>query len=1548
MVDLANLEIKINAEQIKKGKDQLVLLNRVSKTTDDRFVKINKTFIVTNRRFDSFVTRLRKTHTQLGKVNTRATTLNRNLQTHINRLNSAGTAGAANIRALNNMSTRLRDTATKLRGANTTIKSLSANIRKNAKDNEQNNKAIEEMASALNKTTQKQNTYTKAMGKTRIEMDRVQMIATRVATVIDGLISFYTLRALTEYSDRWVSLRNFMGAVSDSALEAQSRLQGIAEIAKATGAEVQTVGIAFNRFIRATENIDISDQSLLKYIDAFIKSGFLAGSTAHELNGAMRQLGQGLQAGALRGDEFNSVAEQAPLLISAITDTLGVTRGELREIAAEGAITTEILLASLELLAARTEAEWKHVTFTFAQNLSIARTNLQEFLGTNTAAANSIQGLGRAIVFVSEDVEGAIATFLLLRGALFAFSRGLNPVGLALTGFAAIVGALSYHQVKAARAQKQWVDSLSQTELSRNFEQITIQIRDLRTEIELLEATIRLGENDPQYRETQRYQNAIMEIDLLRDRLEALTATEIDLAEQMRNSDIQIVQHEAALRKVSEELVAFIQEYDKLIERQENSQFGSIGEANFIFKRLDELTGLIQALEEESHSLLDTLEELRNADSQDFTLDAERNFIEDQLEDLEKQIELLKETDEVKRRLLQITQQYEGELSEENKALLESSIRRHQSVENLNAEREARERLSESLQQNARDAEYELRVFRNQVSAEEQFIRSQPGGSEALNVINDPNLQLQAALSQRNDLFFEIDYPEQLAHAERLLEVLREIYRLQEEQNLAEEATNESEARLRLEEERLEILEEERENRQDVIKSLKNELRLLMATGQERYRLLAIQALGLESTEQQTAEIERQIAAWIEARMELDAFNDAQRAADEAMRDLERASDRAAQQIQRDWERVRDRLSDAFTDAILDGEDAFDALAKSAQRAALTIINDFAASGVLSLLGGFGGAPGFNPGGTGGFGPGSNINAINSTIGAIGNPATRSFISAAFPEAAAALGTSFQGLLASLHLAPVASTTTAVAGTAASVTTASATGASFGANLAALATNPLTIAAAVLLIAASNGFWRDPDNFRRGIAGFIPTSQLTTPIPDPTANIPVGSQFRVDDFASGLQVTGIADGTSKSKATSVIRQFQQYDKALVEILDIFDIPLDLSNLSDSDISGFGLDGQFIGKDGEIFGISQRTTEAQLAAQFDSYVRQALIIALRNPDLSEESKELLLSVIGRPVNEVFSILQIEASKLESEFKLPDQLEKAREQYRAIIFQLDEELKLLNLVGDITNEINKGRETAVFLGTRELEILKARGHINEQELRDAKAKIRINYDLANTQKTYNSLMQEFDDELKRVTLSGYQLAVFERQRQVEGIKFTDDQAQNLIKSFDRLFYAQDRAENYQSVVDDLNQSIADLSLTEEERFVQQYVRDAAGETATEEDLDHVRMLARELYNLQQIGKNSNQRGPNYVARRFGTALDFQLKARNLDVTDPIRIAASVAMKTQEGLTESMGTIQQGVMEQTQQTTKEILAAIQQNTKKTEEYLEGFEINGMRVRA
>ena len=81
--------------------------------------------------------------------------------------------------------------------------------------------------------------------------------------------------------------------------------------------------------------------------DGFNTLAIAAGLNANELNSAFTQLSQGLGSGQLQGDEFRSIAEQIPQLLSAISKETGIAEGKLKSFASKGLLKTDIIIRAL-------------------------------------------------------------------------------------------------------------------------------------------------------------------------------------------------------------------------------------------------------------------------------------------------------------------------------------------------------------------------------------------------------------------------------------------------------------------------------------------------------------------------------------------------------------------------------------------------------------------------------------------------------------------------------------------------------------------------------------------------------------------------------------------------------------------------------------------------------------------------------------------------------------------------------------------------------------------------------------------------------------------------------------------------------------------------------------------------------------------------------------------------------------------------------------------------------------------------------------------------
>ena len=123
-----------------------------------------------------------------------------------------------------------------------------------------------------------------------------------------------------------------------------------------------------------------SSEEIIAFTEQLNKQFIIAGTEASGISAAMLQLTQAMGSGVLRGEEYNSILEQAPNIIESIANYMEVPKGQLKDMAAEGKITSDIVKNAMFAAAEETNAKFESMPKTFAQiGTSIQNTALMAF-----------------------------------------------------------------------------------------------------------------------------------------------------------------------------------------------------------------------------------------------------------------------------------------------------------------------------------------------------------------------------------------------------------------------------------------------------------------------------------------------------------------------------------------------------------------------------------------------------------------------------------------------------------------------------------------------------------------------------------------------------------------------------------------------------------------------------------------------------------------------------------------------------------------------------------------------------------------------------------------------------------------------------------------------------------------------------------------------------------------------------------------------------------------------------------------------------------------
>ncbi|EMH6174869.1 tape measure protein [Proteus mirabilis] len=250
---------------------------------------------------------------------------------------------------------------------------------------------LNRMDSSFNRTSQSVN-----------NTERSMLSLSKVAASLAGYLS---TSMVASYSEAWTELNN---KLSNSVRASESLIdvtQRVFDISQATRSSLDATATLYARLERGTREYNTSAEDLAK-LTSIINQGFIvSGATAQEAENAIIQLSQGIASGVLRGEEFNSVAEQGSRLMVALADSMGVGIGQLRKMAAEGKLTTDVVVKGLLSQGDAIGKEFAKTTRTMSQAFQEAGNNLTKFLGENTTIKSTISAFSDAVITVSKNLD---------------------------------------------------------------------------------------------------------------------------------------------------------------------------------------------------------------------------------------------------------------------------------------------------------------------------------------------------------------------------------------------------------------------------------------------------------------------------------------------------------------------------------------------------------------------------------------------------------------------------------------------------------------------------------------------------------------------------------------------------------------------------------------------------------------------------------------------------------------------------------------------------------------------------------------------------------------------------------------------------------------------------------------------------------------------------------------------------------------------------------------------------------------------------------------
>lgn len=255
---------------------------------------------------------------------------------------------------------------------------------------------------------------------------------------VQALVGFG--KSLIDVSDKYTMLEGRLSLYTTSAQNLASVEASLYQVAQRTRNGMIDTADTYTQLALATKQLGTSQGDLLKITEMLNKAVVVSGS-GEAGQQAMRQLNQALASGVLQGDELKSLKENLPMLAQAIADGLQVPIGALKEMGAQGKLTSEVVIKALIDQSDAMNEKFGKMGTTVGQAMTEVKNAYESVINDANKATEGTASLAGSIESLARTIEQNKG------GIISAFEGIANSIGWAIDRLAAFGNAYKLHQL---------------------------------------------------------------------------------------------------------------------------------------------------------------------------------------------------------------------------------------------------------------------------------------------------------------------------------------------------------------------------------------------------------------------------------------------------------------------------------------------------------------------------------------------------------------------------------------------------------------------------------------------------------------------------------------------------------------------------------------------------------------------------------------------------------------------------------------------------------------------------------------------------------------------------------------------------------------------------------------------------------------------------------------------------------------------------------------------------------------------------------------------
>lgn len=228
-------------------------------------------------------------------------------------------------------------------------------------------------------------------------INKLNTTISKLAAAVNVGLLMMAAKRFIEIADNVKLLRARVSRLSGSLVEAKANFSGILEISKRTGMKIEDTTKLWESLTSALSDSNATRGQILQLTETLQQIGRIGGSSSEEAANALRQLGQSINGGIVRAEEFNSILEGMPELWRRVASQMGISMGELRRRMLDGKLTAEDVVNAILKGSGEIEKEFNKLPTTTEQAMTELSTNFSLLLETIDQTLHVTELVGRGI-----------------------------------------------------------------------------------------------------------------------------------------------------------------------------------------------------------------------------------------------------------------------------------------------------------------------------------------------------------------------------------------------------------------------------------------------------------------------------------------------------------------------------------------------------------------------------------------------------------------------------------------------------------------------------------------------------------------------------------------------------------------------------------------------------------------------------------------------------------------------------------------------------------------------------------------------------------------------------------------------------------------------------------------------------------------------------------------------------------------------------------------------------------------------------------------------